>query len=141
MLEIENTSELELPIGLLEDIACEFTQALVEVIIVSSETMQEINKAQRGIDSTTDVLSFPLEPTPHAPLGSIIINAGLCELKALEYAHSSQEECVLLFIHGLLHLLGFDHEIDDGEMRAKEEEIICKYSLPKSLIVRTQETT
>ena len=56
--------------------------------------------------------------------------------KAKEYNHGSDNELKLLFIHGLLHLLGFDHEIDNGEHRHKEEELIKKFNLPSSLIVR-----
>jgi probable rRNA maturation factor len=48
------------------------------------------------------------------------------------------EELSLLFIHGLLHLLGYDHETDDGEMRQKETELIRELGLPESLIVRTE---
>jgi probable rRNA maturation factor len=56
--------------------------------------------------------------------------------KAKLYNHSFNDELALLFIHGLLHLVGYDHEIDDGEHRAKEEEMIKKFNLPNSLIVR-----
>ena len=57
--------------------------------------------------------------------------------KSKELGHTPQDELALLFIHGLLHLLGYDHECDNGEMRAKEEELIKKFDLPESLIIRT----
>jgi probable rRNA maturation factor len=70
------------------------------------------------------------------PLGSIIISTDFISEKASEYNHSFEDEMKLLFIHGILHLLGFDHEVDNGEHRQKEEELIKKYNLPDSLIVR-----
>ena len=90
------------------------------------------------MDKTTDVLSFPIDDFPHAPLGSILINYELAREKANELGHTHEEEIALLFIHGLLHLLGFDHEVDAGEMREKEARIIQAYALPASLIVRTE---
>ncbi|WP_298758147.1 rRNA maturation RNase YbeY [uncultured Campylobacter sp.] len=73
-----------------------------------------------------------------ALLGSVVINLDLVELKAAELGHGRDDETALLFTHGLLHVLGYDHESDDGQMRAKECEIIEKFRLPKSLIVRTE---
>ena len=73
-----------------------------------------------------------------ALLGSVVINLDLVELKAAQLGHGTDDETALLFTHGLLHMLGFDHENDDGQMRAKECEIIEKFRLPKSLIVRTE---
>ena len=70
------------------------------------------------------------------PLGSIVISTDFVEEKAKEYGHSFNEELSLLFIHGLLHLLGYDHEVDNTEHRDKEEELIKKFNLPNSLIVR-----
>ena len=55
-----------------------------------------------------------------------------------ELGHSYEEELSLLFIHGILHLLGYDHEIDNGEMRKREEELIRQFNLPKSLIIRME---
>ncbi|MEO1938129.1 MAG: rRNA maturation RNase YbeY, partial [Sulfurimonas sp.] len=75
---------------------------------------------------------------PMAPLGSIVISYDFVKEKAAEFGHSQDDEFTLLFIHGLLHILGYDHEIDSGEMRQKEEEIIKNFNLPKSLIVRTE---
>jgi probable rRNA maturation factor len=75
---------------------------------------------------------------PMSPLGSIVISQDLVISKAEELGHAQEDEFTLLFIHGLLHLLGYDHEIDDGEMRKEEERLINTFNLPKSLIVRTQ---
>ena len=71
-------------------------------------------------------------------LGSVVINLDLVEMKAAQLGHGRDDETALLFTHGLLHVLGYDHESDSGQMRAKECEIIEKFRLPKSLIVRTE---
>ena len=73
-----------------------------------------------------------------ALLGSVVINLDLVELKAAQLGHGRDDETALLFTHGLLHVLGYDHESDDGQMRVKECEIIEKFRLPKRLIVRTE---
>ena len=128
---------------ILDEILAEFTQNAVELVFVRSDEMKEINKNSRNIDKTTDVLSFPLENVPFGGdiklIGSVVINLDLVEQKSLEFSHSNDDEIALLFTHGLLHILGFDHESDNGEMRAKECEIIERFNLPKSLIVRTLE--
>ena len=72
-----------------------------------------------------------------SPLGSIVISSEHVINKAKELKHSISDEVTLLFIHGLLHLLGFDHEVDNGEMRDEEAKLIKQFSLPDSLIVRT----
>ena len=107
--------------------------------MLADEEMKDINFNTRGIDKSTDVLSFPYDEMPHVPLGSIVISSNFVEDKAKLYKHSFEDEFALLFIHGILHLLGYDHETDNGEHRKKEEELICKFSLPKSLIVRVEE--
>ncbi|MGG7047666.1 MULTISPECIES: rRNA maturation RNase YbeY [unclassified Campylobacter] len=122
------------------DQICEFlTKGDVELSFVDSKQMKQINKEHRKIDKTTDVLSFPFEFMLHAPLGCIVINHDIAQQKADELGHKKDEEIALLFIHGLLHVLGYDHEVDSGEMREKEEEMIAKFNLPKSLIVRTMD--
>lgn len=122
------------------DKICEFlTQGDVELNFVDSKRMREINLSERKIDKTTDVLSFPFEFVMHVPLGCIVINLDLAEQKAAELGHSKDEEIALLFTHGLLHVLGFDHEKDGGEMREREKLIIAKFNLPQSLIVRTED--
>lgn len=127
---------------ILDEILSEFSNLHLELVFVKSEEMREINKNTRNIDKTTDVLSFPLviqKNFENSLLGSVVINLDLVSQKAYEFGHSNDDEISLLFIHGLLHVLGYDHEIDNGEMRQKECEMISKFNLPKSLIVRNDE--
>lgn len=122
---------------ILDEISQFLSQKNVELIFTNSEKIREINKKFRGKDKPTDVLSFPLIDVPCSDfLGSIVINLDLVDKVSKDLKHSFDDEISLLFIHGLLHLLGFDHEIDSGEMRKKESEIIEKFSLPESLIIR-----
>ncbi|MDR1976165.1 MAG: rRNA maturation RNase YbeY [Campylobacteraceae bacterium] len=137
MLIIENSTDFDVDTKRLEMIANTLSQKDIECIFVNSQDMLYLNLSERNINKTTDVLSFPLDDIPHAPLGTIVINLELANLTAKELNHSPNDESALLFIHGLLHLLGFDHEIDNGEMRAKERELIERFSLPESLICRT----
>lgn len=137
MLLIDNESNISLHVSLLEQICNAHTHKEVELLIVDAQSIQELNREHRGKDTPTDVLSFPIDDFPHSPLGSIVINHELAHEKAKELGHKIEEEIALLFIHGLLHLLGFDHEVDSGEMRDKEEALINQYKLPQSLIVRT----
>jgi probable rRNA maturation factor len=115
-------------------------QKEVELNLVDSNEIQAINKEYRNIDKSTDVLSFPIDPFPHAPLGTIIINVDAVILEAKKHNHSSEAEACLLFLHGVLHLLGYDHENDSGQMREKEAEIVKKLNLPPSLIVRSNQS-
>lgn len=137
MIELENNSSFDFDVQKLQTIANDLTSKDFELIITDNSEIQELNKSHRNIDKATDVLSFPMEfDFPNMPLGSIVISIDYVNDKATEYSHSKEDELTLLFIHGLLHLLGFDHEIDSGEHRLKEEELIKKYKLPDSLIVR-----
>ena len=137
MIDFDNQTKIDIDITSLEIIKNELSSKDIELIIVKNDEIQILNKEHRNIDKATDVLSFPLEyDLPNMPLGSIVISVDFVEDKAKEFNHSFLDELTLLFIHGLLHLLGFDHEVDKGEHRAKEEELIKKYNLPDSLIVR-----
>ena len=143
MIDLDNQTTLAVDLEALEKIAETLSGKEVELIIANDATMQELNAQYRGKNRTTDVLSFPMEDpfTEQSifgmPLGSIIIAESFVKEKAAEFGHSIQDELSLLFIHGMLHLLGFDHEKDDGEMRTREKELIEQFRLPKSLIVRT----
>ena len=146
MIDLDNQTDLNIDLSKLEKIADALTPADIELIITDDETIEALNSEHRGKASTTDVLSFPLE-TPFTeqsvfgmPLGSIVIAQSYVVQKAKELGHTAQDELSLLFIHGILHLLGFDHEVDEGEMRQKEEDLITQFDLPKSLIVRTKES-
>ena len=137
MIDLENNTQFEIDISSLEKIAQTLTKKDIELLVVKNDEIQVLNKEHRKIDKATDVLSFPLDyDFPNMPLGSIVISTDFVEEKSKEYGHSFNEEFSLLFIHGILHLLGYDHEVDDGEHRIKEEELIKKFNLPDSLIVR-----
>ncbi|XPV69753.1 MAG: rRNA maturation RNase YbeY [Halarcobacter sp.] len=137
MIDFDNQTDIDIDISSLDTILNELTKKDIELIFLRNDEMQSLNKEHRNIDKATDVLSFPLEfDMPNMPLGSIVISIDFVEQKAKEYNHNFEDELKLLFIHGLLHLLGFDHELDNGEHRQKEEELIEKFNLPKSLIVR-----
>ncbi|NVJ53755.1 MAG: rRNA maturation RNase YbeY [Campylobacteraceae bacterium] len=137
MIDLDNQTDVTINIDSLELILDEVTSKDIELILVNNEEIQILNKEHRNIDKATDVLSFPLEfDMPNMPLGSIVISIDFVNEKAKEYKHTFEDELKLLFIHGLLHLLGFDHEVDNGEHRQKEEELIKRFNLPNSLIVR-----
>ncbi|MDD3505515.1 MAG: rRNA maturation RNase YbeY [Sulfurimonas sp.] len=138
MIELDNRTSLEIDTLVIDAIADSLTKKEIELILTNSDEMREINKTHRDIDKDTDVLSFPYEEMPMSPLGSIVISFSHVEAGAKEFGHSTDDEFALLFIHGMLHLLGYDHEVDNGEMRKKEAELIEKFNLPKSLIIRTQ---
>lgn len=140
----QNLAEFDLDFGLdlVEKIASELTDKDIELVIVDENAMKAINSAQRGIEKATDVLSFALKAVPNALnllLGSIVINANAVKNEAKARKHSKEAEFTLLFLHGILHLLDYDHEKDSGQMREKERQIIEKFKLPQSLIIRSDE--
>jgi len=145
MLNIENLTDVSVPIELLETIATSLTTREIDLTLCYNNIIQEYNKEYRQKNQATDVLSFPIEndmiiaDENYMPLGSIVISVDYVTQKAKELGHSNNDELALLFIHGLLHILGYDHETDTGEMRKKEALIIQEFNLPKSLIVRTEE--
>lgn len=138
MIELDNRTDKQYNFERLETIASALTPLEIELIITTDDEMREINREFRGFDKTTDVLSFPSDPFPGAPLGSIIISSNKVDEIASELGHTSDDELSLLFIHGMLHLLGFDHEVDNGEMRLREEELVREFNLPLSLIHRSE---
>lgn len=143
MIDLDNQTALECSLPALEKIASLLTTSSIELLIVDNDTIAALNHTHRDKNQATDVLSFPMNTTftqeslIEMPLGSIVISDAYVMEKASMYGHSIQDELSLLFIHGLLHLMGYDHEKDDGEMRAKEAEMIHLLNLPKSLIIRT----
>ena len=139
MIEFDNRTSLNISVEIVEAIASALSDKEIELIITDEDEMREINKAHRNIDKATDVLSFPYIEMPLSPLGSIVICSSYIQDKSKELGHTESDEFALLFIHGLLHLLGYDHEVDNGEMREEEARIIKEFNLPKSLIIRTEE--
>lgn len=140
IIDLDNQTALYIDLDALEKIAQSLTDREIELIVTQNDTIAALNQEYRSKESATDVLSFPIEhTTANMPLGSIVISADFVQEKAEELGHSEQDEFSLLFIHGLLHLLGYDHESDNGEMRKKEKEMIENFGLPSSLIVRTEE--
>ena len=121
---------------LLEQIADFLGAGDVELVFVNDDEMRKINREHRGIDKATDVLSFPYEQVSGGLMGSVVISTDTANRVAGELGHSIECEIALLFLHGVLHILGYDHEIDDGQMRGKEKEVIEHFSLPDSLIIR-----
>jgi len=139
MIIIENPNKQTLNLSLLESIADTLTQRDIELIICDDATITKLNREHRKVDASTDVLSFPLAGEhAHLPLGAVVISHDHVRRKADELGHTAEEEYALLFIHGLLHLLGYDHETDEGTMREREHDLIRQFALPDSLIVRTE---
>lgn len=94
------------------------------VAFISDRRMKELNSFFRGKDATTDVLSFPYEADDFDPdtsnLGDIVISAEQAERQARDNKLTLEAEIHQLILHGLLHLCGYDHETDDGEMNKRE---------------------
>ena len=114
----------------------------VGIALVSDRRIRALNRTYRRKDYATDVLSFRSEPEPLALspepfLGEIVIARGVARRQAREARHSELTELRVLALHGLLHLLGYDHERDSGEMRRAERRLRRKGGLSEGLIERT----
>ncbi|MBP2024794.1 rRNA maturation RNase YbeY [Peptoniphilus stercorisuis] len=101
----------------------------VSISFVGDEEIQELNRDFRGVDSSTDVLSFPMDDEfkiEETILGDVIINTKRVVEQAKEFGHSNTRELSYLTVHSILHLLGYDHmeEEDKTVMRAKEKSIM-----------------
>jgi len=109
------------------------------IIITDNEYIHKINKEYRGIDRPTDVISFALEDNTDfiepdfRVLGDIYISLDKAKEQALEYGHSFLREICFLTVHGLLHLLGYDHMIEEEEkiMFEKQDEILNEFGITK----------
>ncbi len=109
----------------------------LSISFVDNEEIKTLNREYRGIDSETDVLSFPIEDdfiVPVPLLGDIIISAEKALEQSKEYGHSLERELSYLTCHSMLHLLGYDHmeDLEKKEMRNKEKKIMKNLSLFKS---------
>lgn len=119
----------------------------VSISFVSNEEIRDLNREYRGIDSVTDVLSFPMLEfeedhdeleddeeeyiEEELPLGDIVISVERADEQAKEYGHSFKRELAFLLVHGMLHLLGYDHEKAEEEtaMFQKQEKILEKLNI------------
>jgi probable rRNA maturation factor len=116
----------------------------VHVLLADDATLKRLNRTFRGQNKATDVLSFPAGPTtvffgdPEGPglAGDLAISLETAARQAERFGHSLGDEVRVLLLHGTLHLAGFDHEQDAGEMAAREAELRQKLRLPTSLIAR-----
>ena len=116
-------------------------QTEVDITLVDDAAIHELNRTYRGIDRPTDVLSFALDEGEEEPevdddeiehlLGDVIISAPTAVRQGEEYGHGLEREMTYLAVHGMLHLLGYDHmeEKDKLIMRKREEEVLRRLDL------------
>ena len=90
------------------------------IAFVSDKTIRQLNRQFRGVDKATDVLSFPTNDGDGSNLGDIAISVDTATVQAKENGLSFEGEVAQLILHGLLHLSGYDHETDNGEMNRLE---------------------
>ena len=106
----------------------------VTVAIVPDARVRALNRKFRKKDQATDVLSFPGEEPGY--LGDVVISSGVAARQARAAGHSLATELRVLALHGLLHLLGYDHERDDGQMARLERRLRRMGGLREGLIER-----
>lgn len=124
-----------------------------EIVFEDEEQIRQLNARERGVDAVTDVLSFPsldgirgkklckknypadIDEEGNLFLGSVAVCVKRAREQAEEYGHSYERELHYLAVHGLLHLLGYDHmtEEDRREMRGKEEKILAKINVTRDI--------
>ena len=100
------------------------------IVLANDRSIRRLNQQFRHKDQSTDVLSFPClskesrrDSFPIRHLGDIMISVETARRQAIQRGHSLEKEIEILLIHGLLHLLGYDHETDDGQMRRRERRL------------------
>jgi probable rRNA maturation factor len=113
----------------------------VSLVVCGDEEIHELNREYRGVDRPTDVLSFALEEgedmwVPEGEpllLGDIVISLPRAAAQAEEFGHSLRREAVFLFVHGMLHLLGYDHmePEDEQEMMALQNQVMDKLGISR----------
>ena len=106
------------------------------VVVSSDEAVRKANRRFRNESRTTDVLSFPDGEDGY--LGDLLIAASRAARQARDHGHSVEEEINSLALHGILHLNGYDHESDRGEMSGEEERLRARYGLKSGLIARAR---
>jgi len=113
----------------------------VNVLVTGSSELRSLNRQFRGVDKPTDVLSFPPSKEgreARSSAGEVAISADIARENARRLGHSIADEIKILVLHGVLHLAGFDHEHDHGEMAREESRLREQLKLETGLIERTQ---
>jgi len=113
----------------------------VSVLITGNSGIRELNARFRGKNLATDVLSFPAVASARNFAGDIAISLEVAAHNARRLGHSVSDEIRILILHGILHLAGYDHQSDQGEMAKKEILLRRRFALPKGLIERGTEAT
>jgi len=154
LLVDNDQTAVELPRGLTEKLEAVVDEVIrgeglepeaeVSLLFVDDCRITELNREYRGKDCSTDVLSFAMrerteeepeleDPAGDCLLGDVVISLETAERQRGEFGHSLDREVAYLFVHGILHLLGYDHEdVDDrGRMRSKEESILSGVDLSR----------
>jgi len=112
----------------------------VNVLVTNSREIRALNRRFRGKDKPTDVLSFPSPVVGRRPArpsaGDVAISADIARENAERLGHSMADEVKILVLHGILHLAGFDHERDNGEMARQESRLRRQFKLEAGLIER-----
>ena len=117
--------------------------AEVALLLATDDEIRRLNREYRGIDAITDVLSFALQESedafPEPPdgaqsLGQVVVSYPRAVSQAEEYGHSTEREVAFLIVHGVLHLLGHDHQTPEEEarMRDKQEAVLTTLGLPRT---------
>jgi probable rRNA maturation factor len=111
----------------------------VSVLLTGDEQLRAMNLQFRGVDKPTDVLSFPALPEAAngGQGGDLAISLETAAIQAADHGHPLQMEVKVLILHGLLHLAGYDHERDRGQMRRRETLLRKQFALPSGLVERT----
>ncbi|HEX4308582.1 MAG TPA: rRNA maturation RNase YbeY [Acidobacteriaceae bacterium] len=111
----------------------------VSVLLTGDSHIRRLNREFRRKDHPTDVLSFPAaEPGPRAIAGDLAISVDTAARQATEFGHPLATELQILVLHGVLHLGGYDHEADGGQMARKEARLRRQFGLAAGLIERTE---
>jgi probable rRNA maturation factor len=110
------------------------------VLLTGDEQLRAMNLQFRGVDKPTDVLSFPALPEAAncGQGGDLAISLETAAIQAADHGHSLQMEVKVLILHGLLHLAGYDHERDRGQMRRRESLLRKQFDLPAGLVERSR---
>jgi probable rRNA maturation factor len=111
----------------------------VDVLLTSNAEMKALNRRFRGKDTPTDVLSFPATPDAARKrfAGEVAISTEIAAQNARSLGHTAAQEVKVLVLHGVLHLRGYDHENDRGQMARRERRLRSLLRLPEGLIDRS----